>query len=172
MMEDASVDADEADANIGRLCAPLLSLASRVLRDVPPAEAPETIAALRAFTQAPSPARYLVATRALCAAERRHKLRQLGRAVGNRRTEQALDVLERGGSCAPELLQALRALPADARNGRRLTLISDLLAAHAVIEARAAGALRELQRSLGPLPKRSPDRNGTDRRRRRRAATR
>lgn len=163
--------ADDVDPNIGRLCAPLLSLASRVLRDVPPAEAPETVAALHAFTRAPSPARYLAATRALCAAERHHKLRQLGRAVGDRRTEQALDVLARGNACAPELLEALRALPPDARNGRRLTLISDLLAAHGVIEARAAGALRELQRSLGPLPKRTLDRTATDRRRRRRPAT-
>jgi hypothetical protein len=158
--------------NAGRLGAPLLSLAARVLRDVRPADAPEAMTALRAFTQAPTPARYLAATYALNAAERRHKLRQLGRAVGNRRTEEALDMLARGDACAPELLDALRSLPPDARNGRRLTLISDLLAAHGVIAARAAGALRELQRSLGPLPRRSPpDRNGPERRRQRRRAS-
>jgi hypothetical protein len=144
----------DADASAGRLGAPLLSLAERVLRDVPPGDAPEAVAALRAFTQAPTPARYLAATRALSAAERRHKLGQLGRAVGARRAEQALDVLARSADYAPELLEALRALPPDARNGRRLTMIGDLLVAHRVLEARAAGAVRELRRSLGPLPAR------------------
>ena len=154
-----------------RLGPPLLRLASRVLQDVPPTEAPEAVAAVRAFTSAPSPARYLVATRALRRAERRHKLRLLGRVVGGRRTEHGLDVLTRGAACAPELLEALRALPPDARNGRRLTLIADLLAAHRVLEARAAGALLELRRSLGPLPRRSvAERAAGERRRRVRAA--
>ena len=50
-------------------------------------------------------------------------------------------------------MDALRALPADARNGRRLAIISDLLAAHRLIDARASGALRELKRALGPVPR-------------------
>jgi hypothetical protein len=143
-----------ASTSAGRLGAPLLSLAERVLRDVPPAETPEAVAAVRAFTREPTPARYLAATRMLKTAERRHKLRQLGRAVGGRRAEHALDVLARSAAYAPELLAALRELPPDARNGRRLTMIGDLLAAHRVLEARAAGAVRELRRSLGPLPPR------------------
>jgi hypothetical protein len=135
-----------------RLSASLLRLASRVLSDVPPAEAMEAAGAVRVFGQGPSPARYLAATRLLRQTERRHKLAALGRLVGHRRTEQSLELLARGTPLAPELMQALRALPPDARNGRRLTLISEMLAAYRLIEARSSGALLALRRSLGPLP--------------------
>ena len=135
-----------------RLSAPLLRLASRVLSDVPPAEVREAVNALRAFTDGPSPARYLAATRLLRHAERRHKLGALGRLTSARRTEQSLEMLARGTALAPELVEALRALPPDARNGRRLTLVAEMLAAYHLIEARTAGALLELRQSLGPLP--------------------
>lgn len=135
-----------------RLSAPLLRLASRVLRELRPAEALEAADAVRAFTDSPTPVRYLAATRVLRHAERRHKLGALGRLVGQRRTEEGLDLLARDTALGPELLQALRALPADARNGRRLTLISDMLAAYRLIDARTSGALFELRRALGPLP--------------------
>jgi hypothetical protein len=139
-------------ADAARLAAPLLRLASRVRDDVPPGDATDAVAAVRAFTDDASPARYLAATRALRVAERRHKLGLLGRAVGNRRTEQGLETLTRSAAFGPALMDALRALPPDARNGRRLAIISDLLTAHRLIEARAAGALRELRQSLGPVP--------------------
>jgi hypothetical protein len=136
-----------------RLSVPLLRLASRVLSDVAPAEALQAAGAMRAFADGPSPARYLAATRVLRHAERRHKLGALGRLVGHRRTERCLDLLARGTTAlAPELMHALRALPPDARNGRRLTLISEMLGAYRLIEARTSGALLELRRSLGPLP--------------------
>ncbi|HVV53488.1 MAG TPA: hypothetical protein VHO06_27775 [Polyangia bacterium] len=135
-----------------RLAPPLWRLASRVLSEVPPAEAREALGALRAFTAGPSPVRYLAATRLLRHAERRHKLGALGRLAGHRRAGQSLELLARGAALAPELVQALRALPPDARSGRRLTLIAEMLAAHRLLEARAAGALRELRQSLGPLP--------------------
>jgi hypothetical protein len=138
--------------NTDGLAAPLLRLAARVLTDVPPADARPAAAAVRAFAGAPSPARYLAATRALRDADRRHKLGALGRAVGPRRADHGLDVLSRGAALGPALQAALRALPPDARNGRRLTLIAELIAAHELIEARADGGLRELQAALGPLP--------------------
>ncbi|MES1205355.1 MAG: hypothetical protein ABUS79_05410 [Pseudomonadota bacterium] len=137
--------------NAQRLAAPLLRLASRVLSAVPPAEARHAVSALRAFTDGPSPLRYLAATRVLQHVERRHKLAALG-LLANRRTEQSLDLLAHGTAVAPELVHALRALPPDARNGRRLTLIAEMLAAYDLIEARTAGALLELRQSLGPLP--------------------
>jgi len=152
------------DATTARLAAPLLHLASRVLDALPPSEATAAVAAVRAFTADASPARYLSAARALRVAERRHKLGLLGRAVGNRRTEQGLETLTRSAAFGPALVNALRALPPDARNGRRLAIISDLLTAHRLIEARAAGALRELRQSLGPVPL-----PRVDRRRRRRS---
>ncbi len=135
-----------------RLAGPLLRLASRVLGAVPPAGARDAVAALRAFTDGPSPVGYLAATRELRRVERRHKLAALGRLANHRRTEQSLDRLARGTALAPALVEALRALPPDPRNGRRLTLISELLAAHHLIEARTSGALLELRQLLGPLP--------------------
>ncbi len=135
-----------------RFSASLLRLASRVLNDLPPAEVHEAVGALRRFTEGPSPARYLAATRLLRHAERRHKLGALGRLTGQRRTEQSLDLLARGRTLAPELVDALRALPPDPRNGRRLTLIAEMLAAYQLIEGRTSGALLELRQSLGPLP--------------------
>ena len=83
-----------------RLSAPLLRLAARVLGDVPPAEALEAVGAVRAFTDGPTPARYLAATRLLRHAERRHKLAALGRLSGHRRTEQGLDLLARDTTLA------------------------------------------------------------------------
>jgi hypothetical protein len=133
-----------------------LRLASRVLSTVPPTDAREALTALRAFTNGPSPVRYLAVTRVLQQVERRHKLGALGRLANHRRTEQSLEMLARGTALPPELVQALRALPPDARNGRRLTLISEMLAAHHLIEARTSGALLELRQSLGPLPSPAP----------------
>jgi hypothetical protein len=135
-----------------RLAEPLLRLASRVLSAVPPADSREAVNALRTFTDGPSPVRYLAATRVLRHVERRHKLGALGRLATQRRTEQSLDMLAHGTALPAELVHALRALPPDARNGRRLTLISEMLAAYDLIEARTAGALFELRQSLGPLP--------------------
>lgn len=135
-----------------RLSGPLLRLASRVLSVVPPVEAREAVRALRAFTDGPSPVRYLAATRLLRHAERRHKVNALGHVSHQRRTEQSLEMLAQGTALAPELVQALRALPPDARNSRRLTLIAEMLAAYRLIEARTSGALLELRQSLGPLP--------------------
>ena len=121
-----------------RLAAPLWRLASRVLADVPPAETLEAAAAVRAFTEGPSPARYLAATRVLRQTERRHKLRSLGPHRGSAPHRAGARGPRAARGLAPELLEALRALPEDARNGRRLTLISEMLTAHSLIEARTA----------------------------------
>jgi hypothetical protein len=162
--------ADVAEGPADRLAAPLWRLASRVLGDLAASEAPAPLAAVRAFTDAPSPARYLAATRVLREAERRHKLGVLGRVMGDRRKQRGLDVLTRVAGVPPEVLDVLRELPVDPRNGRRLALISDLLTAHRLLESRAAGALRELQQSLGPVS--PPTARGERRQRRRAGATR
>ncbi len=135
-----------------RLAAPLLRLASRVLSAVPPAEAREAVSALRSFTDGPSPVRYLAATRVLRQVERRHKLAALGGLAAQRRTEQSLALLAQGTALPAELVRALHALPPDPRNGRRLRLISEVLAAYDLIEARTSGAMFELRQSLGPPP--------------------
>ena len=170
MNEPAVAGDPELGGPLGRQAAALLRLAARVLGDVPPAEVLDGISAVRTFAAQPTSARYLVAVRVLRHAERRHKLDALGRAARHRRTEQGLDVLARGAELAPELADALRALPPDARNRRRLTLIADMLTAHRLIEARASGALQDLQRALGPVPRpvtserRRPRRPGSPRR--------
>jgi hypothetical protein len=140
------------------LAAPLLRLAERVLSTVARGELPEVLAALRSFTDEPSPAHYLAATRALHAGERRQKLALLGRARGARSEDLGLDGLARAGLAA-DLVDALRALPPDARNGRRLTIIGDLLETHRLIHTRAAEAQRALRLALGPIRShRHPDR--------------
>jgi hypothetical protein len=145
------------------LAAPLLRLAERVFSVLPRAELPEPLAALRAFTDEPSPARYLAATRAMRAGERRYRLGLLGRAVGARRAELAMEGLARAG-LPQDLVEALRALPPDARNGRRLTIVADLLETYRVVSARAAEAQRDLHRTLGPVPpRRRAERRGRPR---------
>ena len=140
------------------LAAPLLRLAERALSTLARAELPEALAALRAFTEAPSPAHYLAATRALRAGERRQKLALLGRARGARSEALGLEGLARAGLAA-ELVEALRALPADARNGRRLSIVGDLLETYRLIDTRAAEATRALHLTLGPIrPHRRPER--------------
>jgi len=126
----------------------LLRLAERVLAAVPRDEARQALDAVRAFAGAPAPDRFLTAVRVLRAVERRHKVAALGRALGAERARQGLGSLERAG-VAPELLDALRALPPDARNGRRLAVISDLIETYRLINVRAAAARRALVLTLG-----------------------
>ena len=153
----------EAPAATGdaALAAPLLGLAERVFAKLARAELGEALAALRAFTDERTPARYLEATRALRTAERRQKLALLGGALGARRAQLGMEGLVRAG-LSPELVEALRALPPDPRNGRRLAIVGDLLEAYRLVAARAAEAQRELRLTLGPLPQR----RRTERRRR------
>jgi hypothetical protein len=140
------------------LAAPLLRLAERVLSTLARGELPEALAALRAFTDEPSPAHYLAATRALHAGERRQKLTLLGRGRRTRSEDLSMDGLARAG-LAPDLVEALRALPPDARNGRRLAILGDLLETYRLIQTRAAEADRALRLALGPIrPRRHPDR--------------
>jgi hypothetical protein len=162
-MTAAAAAGRESAEDAAALGAPLLRLAERVLKTLARAELPEPLAALRAFTDEPSPARYLAATRALRDSERRHKLGLLGRALGARRAELGMDGLARAG-LAPELVEALRALPPDARNGRRLAILADLLETYRLVDARAAEAQRALHLTLGPVP----PRRRSERRRRRR----
>jgi len=138
---------------VARQAAAVLRLAARVLGDVAATEARAALSAVRCFAAAPTSGNYLAAVRVLRHTDRRHKLHALGRAVGQRRTEEGLDVLARGAALSPELVDALRALPADARNRRRLTLIAEMLTAYHLLEARATGGQRELRRALGPLPR-------------------
>ena len=115
---------------------------------------------MRAFARAPTPARYLAATRALRTAQRRHKLSLLSRAGGERRIEQGLDILSRGADLAPELLEALRALPPTPATGAAWRSSPTFLTAHRLILACASGGYLELLQSLGPM------RRGAGRRRR------
>jgi hypothetical protein len=145
------------------LAAPLLRLAERVLSTLARGELPEVLAGLRAFTDEPSPAHYLAATRALRAGERRQKLALLGRARSARSEDLGMDGLARAGLAA-ELVEALRALPPDARNGRRLAIVGDLLETYRLIHTRAAEAEHALRLALGPIrPRRHPDRRARPR---------
>jgi hypothetical protein len=155
-----------ASAPVVRQAASVLRLAARVFGDVPAADARPAAAAVRCFASAPTPAHYLAAMRALRHTEQQHKLQALGHSVRHRRTEEGLDVLARAAELAPELVDALHALPADARNRRRLVLIAEMLTAYRLIEARATGAQRELRRALGPPPRST---TAGERRRQRRA---
>lgn len=153
MTEPAVPEGLPASTPVVRLAASVLRLGARVFGDVPAPDARSAAAAVRCFAGAPTPAHYLAAMRVLRHTQRQHKLHALGHAVRHRRTEEGLDVLARAAALAPELVDALRALPADARNRRRLMLIAEMLTAYRLIEARASGAQRELQRALGPPPR-------------------
>ena len=82
------------------LAAPLLRLAERVLSTLAGGELPEVLTALRAFTDEPSPAHYLAATRALHAGERRQKVALLGRGRRARSEGLGMDGLARAGVAA------------------------------------------------------------------------
>lgn len=135
----------------GRLASPLLELAWRVLGEVPPPLARHAAEAVRAFGTAPSPARYLVATRLLRAAEREHRLALLGRTAASRRAGDGLARLDRTAELPAEVRDLFAALPKDARTGRRLTLLADLITARRLLTACASKVLGELRRSLRPV---------------------
>lgn len=146
---------DQKDAVLATL---LLRLAERILAVVPRDEAGEALDAVRAFAATPAPDRYLTAVRVLRAVERRHKLAALGRALGPERAERGMDSLTRAG-VAPEVLEILGALPPDARNGRRLAVMSDLIEAYRLLDVRTDAARRALYLTLaGGRPRRRPER--------------
>lgn len=150
----AAMNAAAASPSSARLGAPLLELAARILPELPAELAGSGAAAVRAFVDAPSPAAFLAATRALHDARRAYKLAALGRTAGPRRTERGVALLARVAEIPPAVLEALASLPADARNGRRLQVIAELFGLFRVLTARAEAGLRHLQASLGapPLP--------------------
>jgi hypothetical protein len=146
-----------APPSSGGLGAPLLALATRVIGEGPPLAA-EAASALRAFAATPSPSAYLAAIRWLRALERRHKLDRLGALGGARSSQQGLQRLGQTAGLSPALLQALGALSADSRTGRRLAMLADLVVAHDLLAARTADARQALQQSLGPAPRPPTDR--------------
>ena len=145
----ADLDGVEDAAALG---APLLRLAERVLKTLARAEVPA--AAGRAAR---------VHGRALAGALPRGHARAPRQPSGATSwvssvapsarvaTELGMDGLARAG-LAPELVEALRALPPDARNGRRLAILADLLETYRLVDARAAEAQRALHLTLGPVP--------------------
>lgn len=151
----------------GRLAAPLLELAWRVFGEVPPLLVRDAAEAVRAFAAAPSPAGYLTATRLLRAAEREHRLALIGRAAAPRRAGDGLARLDRIAELPAELRDVFAALPKDARTGRRLTLLADLITARRLLAECASEVLGELRRSRPRRRARPAPAEPRDRRRQR-----
>jgi hypothetical protein len=142
---------------ISRYAVALLGQVRHALRSVPPADLGEAFAALDGFVATPRGDTYLAAVRALRAARARQasaRLRGLHAGYLFRRGLEAVRALPGAG---PGHAEILADLPMDARTGRRLLALAQLLEAHAELSGRAAATFRELRRKLeAASPKATP----------------
>ncbi len=107
-----------------------------------------SLAAIDRFVAAPSPARYLAASRALSAAAREIRVAGLRAGASTRSWHRGMAAMTQVPGLDPALATELQSLPIDAAAGCRLEALAALLAAHHELTARVAAAADELRKML------------------------
>lgn len=149
------------------LAASLLKDVLRLYKDVPEESRAASLQAVDFFLAAPSPSRYLRATREIRAALSRARLASAGKVLAQRQLGRALEALETMPALDADMRAQLAALPVDVLASRRLDALCSLLSAHDELAARVRS---RKEYKLDPLPPVRPTRHtqviGTPRRRR------
>ena len=138
-----------------RLATTLARIARRVWPELDADERSEAGAAVDAFVDAPTPARFVAAARALIRARQSRHTEALRAVWGERAFTRAAAQLGDIRFVDEALLATLTAQPRDAAAARRLATLASLLLAHAELAARLRTP------DLGPAPLRSDRRSGS-----------
>ncbi|MBI4511765.1 MAG: hypothetical protein HY698_19180 [Deltaproteobacteria bacterium] len=129
----------------------LLMHALQVLPLLPSDPREESLRAIAGFLASPGASTFLCASRTLQAARRSQALGRLRATTGVNLFQSGLRALE-GVAGMEHWIQSLRALPADAVTGRRMTELAQLLAVHEELASRAAASAREIRQRLARPP--------------------
>ena len=130
----------------------LLHQVDRALASVPAAELEHALATVDAFLAAPRAETFLTATRALRLARARRASDTLTSLHDDRIFRRGLEAMRALPGLDPEQAAALGDLPVDARTGKRLLALAQLIEAHLELSGRAAAAFREIRRKLAATP--------------------
>jgi len=140
----AAVSHDSANASA--LARDLLRRALSAFASVGPEDRGPALASIDGFLEAPSPATYLSAARALFDARRTQALRQLRTSQAGHAFARGLEAVRRELGVAAA--QTLAAVPGDERAGLRLRALALLSAAHIELAERVAGRAELLRKQL------------------------
>jgi hypothetical protein len=127
-------------ADTPRLADRLATLATRAWPELAEETRPAAVVALDAFLTAPSPSRFVAATRALVEARRRSRAARFDVILGERRFRRGTERLEALPFVDEATRAALTAQPHTGAAGRRLAALAALLDAHAELAARLRSA--------------------------------
>jgi hypothetical protein len=164
--EGAAPEAARAQLATAAFARALLRHLVRARAALPSPELGPALAAIDAFVAAPKPVTFLAASRALGQARRAHALRHLHGTHADRSFRRGLEAVRAVPGLDDAHSQLLARLPVDARTGRRLLALAQLLEVHVELSGRAAAQARALRRKLAaprpPRPSGPPSWRGPD----------
>jgi hypothetical protein len=137
------------ETGTAKLAASLLEETLRLYRDVPEEGRAPSLQAIDFFLAAPSPSRFMRATRQIRAAVHRARLAASGNVLARRQLDRALSGLQEVPSLDADMRAQLQALPVDVQASRRLDALCALLSAHDELTARVRS---RKEYKLDPLP--------------------
>jgi hypothetical protein len=148
-MTPAAPQPTPVDADTAALARALLPRAIAAFTLVPELDRGPALAAIDRFLAGPAPSTYLAAARELRTAERAAALRKNGGATMSRLFGEGMTVLREVPGLPPELLDEMTAnLPLDARSGRRLTALAELLGGYCELLGRVAADTEEMRKRM------------------------
>jgi hypothetical protein len=143
-------------ADAAALAAALLPRAIVAFAVVPPADRGPALGAIDQFLAAPSPSRFLHASRLLNEARRVARLNDAARTTVGRLFAEGMDQLRAVPGLPADIVAQLAAdLPPDAHAGRRLGALATLLAGYEELLGRVVADTDEMRRRLRPGARRS-----------------
>jgi hypothetical protein len=145
----ASPASPTLDLEAALLARALLPRAISAFTLVPASERGPALAALDRFLAGPAPSTYLAAARHLRKAERAAALGKNGGVTLGRLYDEGVTLLRDVPGLPPELLNEMTgALPIDARAGRRLSALAELLGSYCELLGRVAADTDEMRRRM------------------------